>query len=115
MESGPEDLRWHEALLYAVTGERRPELPSQRSPDLDAVASTLGSESQVEAGQVWPHPVPKDLMEGIGAAQFSAALGVLRARLGLEAVIRPARVSRSVGPAPADERLLREVPPHHGT
>lgn len=124
MGDGSEERRWHEALRYALTGERDPGLESQRVPDLDAVSAMLASEGaevwrdhvrqHVENGEIWPYPVPEDLMSGIGAAQFSAALGVLRARLGLDAVTRSVRVSRDVGPASGDERLLREVPPHHG-
>lgn len=124
MGDGSEERRWHEALRYALTGERDPALAGQRVPDLDAVLAILTSEGsepwrdevrqRAEVGEIWPHPVPEDLMTGIGAAQFSAALGVLRARLGLDAVTRSVRVSRDVGPSSGDERLLREVPPHHG-
>lgn len=95
---------WHQALIYAVTAERRPELGVQEAPDLDAVVVALAGRPR------GAYAVPADLREGIGAAQLAALLTELRTRLG-----------RGRGPVLADRapdaderRLLADVPPHHG-
>ena len=118
--------RWHQALAYAITGRRHPELGEQAAPDLprlgealagagaDALAEHVQEASQ--AGRPWPHPVPDDLMTGLGYAQFSAALMQLRSELGLTGP--PGTASRGPTTQPlsaAERRLLDDVPPHHGT
>lgn len=97
---------WHQALVFAVTGERRPELGRQDEPDLDVVLAASGDASG------GAHPVPSDLTEGIGAARFVAVLTVLRGRLA-EPDARPVLAERA--PDAAERRLLAEVPPHHGS
>lgn len=113
---------WHRALAYAVLGEVIGDLGTQAKPDVPALAAYLrtnyadrlvgvAAERQA-AGLSWPYPVPAELMAGIGFAQFAAALRTLQSTLGLSAF-------RAASPAPArpltpdEERLLREVPPHH--
>lgn len=95
---------WHQALVYAVTGERRPDLGRQDRPDLDRVVSEIGDAPR------GAHAVPVELTEGIGAAQLAAVLLALRERL--PAAPRPVLVDRA--PDAAERRLLDEVPPHHG-
>ncbi len=95
---------WHQALAFAVTGERRPDLGTQPVPDLDVVAVALAGR------QLGAYAVPADLREGIGAAQLAALVTALRARLAPGG--RPVLADR---PPDADERrLLADVPPHHG-
>lgn len=112
---------WHEALVLALTGAQHPELGIQLAPDLIEVERWLRSDGRVDqvrryaasqraGGRPWPLPVPSAL--GLPPAQFSAAVYALRARLGLLGVLRVATAARSLS---ADEqRLLRDVPPHHG-
>jgi hypothetical protein len=105
----PEDApsaRWHQALVLAVTGERRPELGRQDVPDLDVVVEAVGDRPR------GAHPVPADLTEGIGPAQLAAVLMELRRRL-TAAGSRPVLAER--GPDAAERRLLADVPPHHGS
>lgn len=97
---------WHQALVFAVTGRRRPELGRQAEPDLDVVLAALVDEPR------GAHPVPADLREGIGAAQLAAVLAELRARLAAS-TDRPVLAERA--PDAAERRLLAEVPPHHGS
>jgi hypothetical protein len=113
-------LAWHQALAYAICGQRLSELGQQDEPDLDELVRILSRDADlVPRVQVdrrrgnWPHPVPNDLMAGIGWAQFSSALTVLITRLDLA----PGSAARgpSSRPPDADERrLLHDVPPHHG-
>jgi len=110
---------WHQALVYALCGQRLSELGQQDKPDLDELVRILSDDADlVSRVQVqrrsggWPHPVPNDLMAGLGWAQFSAALTVLITRLDL------APGSATHGPSTrspdSDERrLLHDVPPHH--
>ncbi|GAA3576287.1 hypothetical protein GCM10022197_36910 [Microlunatus spumicola] len=101
-----ETLTWHQALVFAVTGERRPGLGRQAQPDLDVVVAALGD------AQRGAHPVPADLVEGIGPAQLAAVLTALRARLAASQA-RPVLAERP--PDAAERRLLTDVPPHHGS
>ena len=97
---------WHQALAYAVTGERRPELGRQDQPDLDVVVAALAD------GSLGAHAVPADLTEGLGPARFAAVLTALRERLTASGA-RPVLAERS--PDAAERRLLADVPPHHGS
>lgn len=110
---------WHQSLVYVLTGRRHPELGRQEQPDLAVLAAFL-RDGRAEEATVFgrPHRLPPDLAEGIGAAQLWAAVSALRA------LLSPARDRDTQSPAPvlsnrslsADEqRLLREVPPHHGS
>ena len=116
---------WHRALVYAITGRALDGLGNQRVPDLAAVTAAIaercrgglpGLREEIRqrraVGEPWPYPVPAELRQGLGAAQWIAALTALRQRLDLDAVERPVLSDR---PPDADERrLLNEVPPHHG-
>ena len=102
----PSSVAWHQALVVAVTGERRPELGRQGTPDLDAVVAAIGARPQ------GAHPVPADLTDGIGAAQLAAVLIALRTRLAATDS-RPVLSERE--PDAAERRLLADVPPHHGS
>jgi hypothetical protein len=116
---------WHQALAFALLGKRRPELGRQPAPDLERLVGELAAaassvprlrEDVASARrdvEIWPFPVPADLMAGIGAAQFWAALGELEQRSGLI----PGGQRRTVADRPpdaADRHLQRDVPPHHG-
>ena len=98
-------MKWHQALAYAVTGRRFPELGEQDQPDLDALAVWLSGRVRAVVA-----PVPSDLTAGLGAAQFHAALAELRRRLqpSLEA---PVLANRAL--TDEERRLLADVPPHH--
>ena len=95
---------WHQALVYAVTGERRPELGVQEAPDLDAVVAAVAGRPR------GAYAVPPDLREGIGAAQLAALVTELRLRSG--SGTRPVLADRA--PDADERRLLADVPPHHG-
>jgi hypothetical protein len=109
---------WHQALAYAVCGCRLEQLGRQRCPDVAALSTALRDLAEDE-GLILPsssdqavHSVPQDLMQGLGAAQFHAALSALRGELGL--VVAP---RTSVAPSrpltPAERRLNVDAPPHH--
>ena len=117
--------RWHAALGYALTGCEL-ELAEPRRPDpqalvagLDAAgwpASRVGEHARERVADefAWPHAVPPTLRYGCGAAQFAAALRAVRDLLGLTTLeVRPPTRRSTLNP---DEvRLMREVPPHHGS
>jgi hypothetical protein len=108
---------WHQALTYAVTGRRLGELGRQRQPDVAVLAQQLKQLAADDPTWTWlaepaDHLVPGELMAGIGAAQFWAALADLRRFLG---------ISDPGGSAVAADRpltldethLADERPPHH--
>ncbi|HZA72575.1 MAG TPA: hypothetical protein VE476_06640 [Propionibacteriaceae bacterium] len=110
---------WHQALAYAVTGQSLPDLGRQRQPDVPTLAAQL---EQLAASRdidlSWSaadtdYVVPPELMEGIGAAQFWAALGQLRRALGVAAPGSPAAVTADRSLTPEESRLMSERPPHH--
>ena len=110
---------WHQALAYAICGQRLSELGQQDEPDLDELARILSRDAELVSkvqvqrrGGNWPHPVPNDLMAGLRWAQFSAALTALITRLDLA----PGGAKRGPSSRPPDaqeRRLLHDVPPHH--
>ena len=104
---------WHQALAYAVTGQRRPELGYQAQPDLAVLTGRLRTFMATDAASGGPpHRVPDDLMHGIGPAQFQAALAELRVLLLTGRLSGPVVASR---PLTSDERRLEtDRPPHHG-
>ena len=120
-------VRWNAALAYAITGQRWDDLDESGTPELSTVAREIGHRSpggivglrqQVAAvlqdGRRWPYELPADLREGLGAAQWLAALAGLRELLSVGP--QPDRPVLSDRKPDADEqRLLRDVPPHHGT
>jgi hypothetical protein len=101
---GEDGTAWHQALVFAMTGERRPELGRQDAPDLDMVVEALGARPR------GAYAVPPDLRQGIGAAQLAAVLTALRGRLAASGS-RPVLAERA--PDADERRLLAEVPPHH--
>lgn len=117
--------RWQTALGYALTGCELG-LAEPGGPDVVALVSALGAagwpadrieahaRSRVTAELPWPHEVPADLRAGCGAAQLAAALRLAREQLGLANFeVRPPSGRRRLNP---DElRLMRDVPPHHGS
>ncbi len=116
---------WHAALGFALTGEER-DLPSSELPDVDVLLAALAAQGwtaerlashareTVAAERPWPHAVPPELRAGCGPAQFHAALN--RARAALDLVVLETRAPSTRQRLNADEqRLMREVPPHHGS
>ncbi|MCC6496202.1 MAG: hypothetical protein IT193_08075 [Propionibacteriaceae bacterium] len=117
--------RWQTALGFALTGCEL-ELAEPGRPDPVALVSALEAagwpadrmgahaRSRVAAELPWPHDVPADLRAGCGAAQFAAALRQARELLDLANLeVRPPSGRRQLN---ADElRLMRDVPPHHGS
>lgn len=118
--------RWNVALTYAITARRWDDLEEVGSPDLGLIGYEIGHrfpgglpglrteiDQRLRAGDAWPYRVPDDLRAGLGAAQWLAALSELRRRL--QVGPQPERPVLSDRKPDADEqRLLREVPPHHG-
>lgn len=124
---------WHQALAFALTGVRLTELGRQDRPDVEQLLEALQEASMHRSNpgtpvsardwvamrrgtsQRWPCPVPADLMDGLGYAQFTALLRCLITRLDLAeppAVVAAMTAERTLT---ADERrLLDDVPPHHG-
>ncbi|QGN33616.1 hypothetical protein [Microlunatus sp. Gsoil 973] len=116
---------WNATLAYAITGQQW-SLPESGRPDpvliareielrfpggLAAVRSTITERRR--AGESWPYQIPAGLRAELGAAQWLAALGDLSRRLGVgPQPERPVLSDRK--PDADEERLLREVPPHHG-
>jgi hypothetical protein len=103
---------WHQALAYAVTGQRRPELGYQEQPDIAELAGRIrhlvDPDARVVTGRL--HRVPDDLMRGLGAAQFQAGLTELRSLLAES----PAGRVVADRPLTAEERRLdADRPPHH--
>ena len=109
---------WHQALAYAVTGQSLPDLGRQWRPDVPALAAQLEKlAANRDIDLTWSaadaeYLVPPKLMEGIGAAQFWAALGELRRALGVAAP-GSAAVTADRPLTPEESRLLTERPPHH--
>ena len=110
---------WHQALAYAVTGQILADVGRQRQPDVPALAAHLRElAASRDIDLSWSAPdtdyvVPPDLMEGISAAQFWAALGELRRALQTPAPGSPAAVTADRPLTPEESRLLLERPPHH--
>jgi len=117
--------RWHAALGFALTGCEL-ELRETGGPDPQALVDGLEeagwpasrvdahARGQVAAGLPWPHPVSGRLRSGCGAAQLAAALQDARDALGLTSFeVRPPSGRSRLDPD--EERLMREVPPHHGS
>ena len=109
---------WHQALAYAVTGQRLEELGRQRQPDVARLADELeqlagpGGIDRSWSVEYAEQLVPAELMDGIGAAQFWAVLDDLRHVLGLADPGSPAVTTDR--PLTAEEnRLSADRPPHH--
>lgn len=117
--------RWQAALAYALTGAEY-ELAEPGRPEPASVVTELNglgwtparlaahALAELAAERPWPHPVPADLRRGCGAAQLAAALGTTRELLGLTSLdTRSPSARRRLNPD--EQRLLRDVPPHHGS
>jgi hypothetical protein len=109
---------WHQALAYAVCGRRLEQLGRQHGPDIAALSTAL-RDLAAEGALILPspsdqavHTVPSDLMQGLGAAQFHAALSALRSELGLGVAMR-GTVAPNRPLTPAERRLIEDAPPHH--
>jgi hypothetical protein len=117
---------WNAALAYAITGRRWDDLDESGAPELQRVADEIDHRipdgrsglqreifARLQAGQQWPYDVPSDLRARLGAAQWLAAVSRLRDLLAVgPQPDRPLVSDRR--PDADEERLLREVPPHHG-
>lgn len=113
--------RWHEALAYAVTGAEVPGLGRQARPDVVALAEVLLAEpgrdpggTQRPAATTARHVVTRELLAGIGAAQFWAVLADLQRELARHAPAERSPVTQSRALTAEERRLLADVPPHHG-
>lgn len=115
--------RWQASLAFALTGEEFA-CPEPGQPDARALVDALASagwdagrigdhaRQRAAAGEAWPHQVPTPLRQHCGAAQLAASLGEARELLGLTTL--EARGPSAPRPlTPDEQRLLREVPPHH--
>jgi hypothetical protein len=88
---------------------------------VEALSATSGGELELAedvrrvrlAVDVWPFPVPTEMMRGIGAAQFWAALRELQTRCGVSPGAEPRTVAERALDA-TERELQRDVPPHHG-
>ena len=109
------------AIGWALTGQRLPDAPPGWAADdlaawladqgWDAARLRIHRDETRNDGEAWPTPVPAILRGGLGAAQFAAALSQVVAALELDPpILRDA----STPPGVADQRLLADVPPHHG-
>lgn len=112
-------------MAYALTGVvvDLPEPGEPQPGELVAELATRGWDADAivaevrrcaEDGLPWPHPIEPGLRAGLGWAQLQAALTATRHLLGVQALVtRPPSARTRLT---ADEvRLMREVPPHHGT
>ncbi|HOC13008.1 MAG TPA: hypothetical protein PLL50_08175 [Propionicimonas sp.] len=122
--------RWHIALGFALTGDELDlDVAADGGPGDEPNPERLVTQleqggwsrerilehalSRVTGDLSWPHFVPAELRTGCGAAQFHAALGATRALLDLQ-VLESRPPSGRTRLSPDEERLLRDVPPHHG-
>jgi hypothetical protein len=115
---------WHTALAYALV-EQDLDFPASEQPDPAALLTSLtesGWSSEriasharavIGAERPWPHPVPTALRQGCGPAQFHAALTRVRELLDLRTWETRSPSDRQQLNAD-EQRLMREVPPHHG-
>jgi hypothetical protein len=113
--TSPAARPWHQALAYAVTGQRIEAFGLQAGPEVSRLAAEL--QRRQAAGEVRllnvPVTVPDDLMAGLGAAQYRAALAGLRRTLGTEPAGGGVVVTgRTL--TPEEQRLEADRPPHHG-
>lgn len=112
--------RWHAALAYALLGPPVCALPEPGQPRIETLIADLGGADAVRAAvraappaNSWPHPVPAELRDGLGAAQLAAAWTALLAALGpLTTDARPVVTDRAL--TAEERRLLADRPPHHG-
>ncbi|MDQ7992494.1 MAG: hypothetical protein AAGC63_05865 [Propionicimonas sp.] len=121
----PDRPRWHAAIAAALVGEEL-DLPEPGRPEIPGLLADLAREgwpaariagharSRVAGEQPWPHQIPPRLRAGCGAAQLHAALAAARNQLGLGSleVRGPSRRTRLDSD---EQRLMRDVPPHHGS
>lgn len=97
-------LPWHEALVLALTGERRTDLGRQEVPDIDAVLALIGDRT------LGHHALPADLAQELPPARFAAVVVEIRKRRA---------ISHAPAPGPHtwdadDRRLMADRPPHWG-
>lgn len=118
--SAPANQRWQAALAYALVGPPVRDLTETGRPDVRRLLTELGgvqvvveSVRTVRERGPWPYEVPRELLRGLGAAQYAAAWTAVLDALGpLTANARPVVTDRALT---ADERrLLADRPPHHG-
>ena len=66
-----------------------------------------------EQERAWPFEAPRELLRAVGFARFGAVLKAVRAELGVDGLVPVVNNGPKVI-GPAEQRLLAEVPPHHG-
>jgi hypothetical protein len=111
---------WHQALAYAMTGQRLDGLGGEERLELATLARTLlelqrTGHVDLASSAAQRHAVPADLLGDIGPAQFWAAQSELA---GMLAAGRPGRRSPVVTDrplTPEERRLTDDTPPHHGS
>lgn len=120
----PSPPRWQAAVAFALTGEVL-DLPESGEPQPAELVSALAERGWNQAtviaearrcaasGEPWPHPVDPHLRAGLGLAQLQAALTATRHLLGVQTLVTRPPSARTDLTAD-EERLLRDVPPHHG-
>ncbi|MGO4957376.1 hypothetical protein ACTQ49_08915 [Luteococcus sp. Sow4_B9] len=112
------------AVALALTGERPAVTAVAASTPQEVVEALASAEWDAQRVQVlrldrqaaelpWPFPVPRDVIAPVGFARYGAVLAEVRRLLGVDGLVP----TRHEGPkvfGPAEQRLLAEVPPHHG-
>ena len=114
---------WHQALAFAMTGQRLDGLDGaggEDRPDLPALARILldlhsAGRVVIASSAVERHEVPADLRAGIGPAQFWAALSELTTMLNPGPPARRSPVVADRPLTPDERRLTADTPPHHGS
>lgn len=119
MTPGP---TWQGLLAYALTGH--PANP--RGDDVTGVLAALAESgfpadrlrtlavTAADEGQPWPYLVSAEDVRSVGPARWHALLREAQAALGLDGLLT-APPSTRTALTHDEQRLLRDVPPHHGT
>jgi len=111
------------AVAEALTGQRpfagaaagSPQEAVEVLADLgfDAVRLQQVRRLRQEASEPWPFEVDRELLRRVGFARFGAVLARVRQLTGTDGLVPTVHEGpRVIGPA--EQRLLAEVPPHHG-
>ncbi|MGI8457723.1 MAG: hypothetical protein ACR2LI_06395 [Propionibacteriaceae bacterium] len=112
---------WSQTLAYALGADGADVSGVDGPPSLGPVVQALGGAERLAELAArcrrtqgrWPRPV--DRPEDLGPAQWSALLSAAARVVGHAEAERSGRVLRGGAPDADERRLLRDVPPHHGS